>query len=151
MFGLLKVGDTRYSQPVTHASTDRAQRCLTAVIRREPVLSTWYGRRQLLIHSNYTSTQHTLTPTTQLLTTTRQHTQSLVIHSITHTLHKLPHSFTLTIVTTTTTNCSTYPFNAPTAYTDQVHSSLYASLIHSHSQQISGNINQHIQLNPVSV
>ena len=32
------------SQAVTHPSTNHAQRCLTAVIRREPVFSTWYGR-----------------------------------------------------------------------------------------------------------
>ncbi len=38
------VSNTRYSQPVTHASTNRAQRSLTSVIGREPVLSTWYGR-----------------------------------------------------------------------------------------------------------
>ena len=38
---------TRYSQAVTHLSTDRARRCLTAVIGREPVFSTWYGRRHL--------------------------------------------------------------------------------------------------------
>ena len=38
--------NTRDSQAVTHPSTNRARRCLTAVIRREPVCSTWYGRRQ---------------------------------------------------------------------------------------------------------
>ena len=38
--------NTRYSQAVTHPSTDRARRCLTSVIGREPVFSTWYGRRQ---------------------------------------------------------------------------------------------------------
>ena len=37
---------TRYSQAVTHPSTNRALRCLTAVIGRELVCSTWYGRRQ---------------------------------------------------------------------------------------------------------
>ena len=36
--------NTRDSQAVTHPSTNRARRCLTLVIRREPVLSTWYGR-----------------------------------------------------------------------------------------------------------
>ena len=41
-----KVYDTRYSQAVTHPSTNRARRCLTSVIGREPVLSTWYGRRR---------------------------------------------------------------------------------------------------------
>ena len=41
-----KDGNTRYSQSVTHTSTNRAQRCLTSVIRREPVFPTWYGRRQ---------------------------------------------------------------------------------------------------------
>ena len=35
---------TRCSQAVTHPSTNRAQRCLTSVIGREPVCSTWYGR-----------------------------------------------------------------------------------------------------------
>ncbi|UYV78190.1 hypothetical protein LAZ67_16000418 [Cordylochernes scorpioides] len=36
---------TRCSQVVTLPSTDRARRCLTSVIGREPVFSTWYGRR----------------------------------------------------------------------------------------------------------
>ena len=40
-----KAYDTRYSQAVTHLSTNRALRCLTSVIGREPVFSTWYGRR----------------------------------------------------------------------------------------------------------
>ena len=39
------VYDTKYSQAVTHPSTNLAQCCLTSVIRRELVLSTWYGRR----------------------------------------------------------------------------------------------------------
>ena len=37
---------TSYSQAVTHPSTRLAQHCLTSVIRREPVHSVWYGRRQ---------------------------------------------------------------------------------------------------------
>ena len=52
--------NTRYSQAVTHPSTDRARRCLTSVIGREPVFSTWYGRRQQMKinkHS-YTFTPH---------------------------------------------------------------------------------------------
>ena len=40
-----KVYSTRYSQAVTHPSTNLARRCLTSVIGREPVFSTWYGRR----------------------------------------------------------------------------------------------------------
>ena len=43
---IAKVYGTRYSQAVTHPSTNRARRCLTSVIGREPVLSTWYGRRR---------------------------------------------------------------------------------------------------------
>ena len=42
-----KIYGTRYSQAVTHLSTNRARRCLTSVIRREPVFSTWYGCRHL--------------------------------------------------------------------------------------------------------
>ena len=38
--------DIMYSQVVTHPSTNMTQCCLTSVIRRERVLSTWYGRRQ---------------------------------------------------------------------------------------------------------
>ena len=38
--------DTMYSQAVTHPSTNMAQCCLTSVIRRELVFSTWYGRRR---------------------------------------------------------------------------------------------------------
>ena len=36
-----------YSQAVTHPSTNTTQCCLTSVIRRELVLSTWYGRRHV--------------------------------------------------------------------------------------------------------
>ena len=42
--------NTRYSQAVTHPSTDRARRCLTSVIGREPVFSTWYGRKWSFIY-----------------------------------------------------------------------------------------------------
>ena len=38
--------NTRYSQAVSHPSTNRALCCLTSVIGREPVYSAWYGRRQ---------------------------------------------------------------------------------------------------------
>ena len=40
-----KVYSTWYSQAVSHPSTNQARRCLTSVIGREPVYSTWYGRR----------------------------------------------------------------------------------------------------------
>jgi hypothetical protein len=39
------VYNTWCSQAVTHLSTNHARRCLTSVIGREPVFSTWYGRR----------------------------------------------------------------------------------------------------------
>ena len=42
-----KVYGTRSSQAVTHPSTILARRCLTSVIRRERVYSSWYGRRLL--------------------------------------------------------------------------------------------------------
>ena len=38
-----------YSQAVTHPSTNMAQCCLTSVIRRELVFSTWYGCRQMRV------------------------------------------------------------------------------------------------------
>ena len=41
-----KAYDTACSQAVTHPSTNAAQCCLTSVIGRELVFSTWYGRRQ---------------------------------------------------------------------------------------------------------
>ena len=37
------------SHAVTHRSTNQAQRCLTSVIGREPVYSTWYGRSRFSI------------------------------------------------------------------------------------------------------
>ena len=37
-----------YSQAVTHPSTNMTQCCLTSVIRRELVFSTWYGRRRYM-------------------------------------------------------------------------------------------------------
>ncbi len=40
-----EVYNTKYSQAVTHPSTNFARPGLTSVIRREPVLSWWYGRR----------------------------------------------------------------------------------------------------------
>ena len=47
-YGMTEKDDygTRYSQAVTHPSTNRALHCLTSVIGRERVLSMWYGRRQ---------------------------------------------------------------------------------------------------------
>ena len=44
--GKKKAYSTCCSQAVTHPSTGQARRCLTSVIRREPVYSAWYGRRQ---------------------------------------------------------------------------------------------------------
>ena len=41
--------NTWYSQPVTHASTNHARRCLTSQIGRDGVYSTWYGPS----HSSY--------------------------------------------------------------------------------------------------
>ena len=48
--GKTKAYSTWYSQAVTHPSTNQARRCLTSVIGREPVFSTWYGRRQGVQH-----------------------------------------------------------------------------------------------------
>ena len=44
-----KVYDIVYSQAVTHPSTNTTRCCLTSVIKRELVLSIWYGRRHWLI------------------------------------------------------------------------------------------------------
>ena len=46
----LKVYNTWTSQVVTHPSTTQARPCLTLEIRRDPVCSQWYGRRQKLVH-----------------------------------------------------------------------------------------------------
>ena len=42
-----EANSTQCSQAVTHPSTNSAQCCLTSVIGRELVYSTWYGRRHL--------------------------------------------------------------------------------------------------------
>ena len=48
---------TRYSQAVTHLSTNRARHCLTSQIGRDGVCSVWYGRRRLEAKkSNYKPT-----------------------------------------------------------------------------------------------
>ena len=44
--GKKEVYSTRYSQAVTHPSTNLALPDLTSGIGREPVFSRWYGRRQ---------------------------------------------------------------------------------------------------------
>lgn len=41
----LKAYSIRYSQAVTHPSTNGTRRCLTSLIGREPVFSTWYSHR----------------------------------------------------------------------------------------------------------
>ena len=48
-----KANNIRCSQAVSHPSTNRTRRCLTSLIGREAVYSTWYGRWQnlLLLHS----------------------------------------------------------------------------------------------------
>ena len=43
----IKAYDTGSSQAVPHPSTIPARRCLTSVIGRERVFSSWYGRRHL--------------------------------------------------------------------------------------------------------
>ena len=43
---VIKANSTWCSQAVTHLSTNQAQRCLTSLIGREAVHSTWYGRWQ---------------------------------------------------------------------------------------------------------
>ena len=43
-----KAYGTGCSQAVPHPSTIPARRCLTSVIRRERVCSSWYGRRRQL-------------------------------------------------------------------------------------------------------
>ena len=73
-----KVYSTRYSQAVTHPSTNLARRCLTSVIGREPVFSTWYGRRHLT---------HSFTPThTQIHST---HNTSPTSNSTTYVIYSL--------------------------------------------------------------
>ena len=62
--------NTRYSQPVTHASTNRARRCLTSVIGREPVFPTWYGRGRPTASNKST---YTWTIEKQLLTLKLHH------------------------------------------------------------------------------
>ena len=51
-----------YSQAVTHPSTNTTQCCLTSVIKRELVLSTWYGRRQwsLILSIDLANVLHSL-------------------------------------------------------------------------------------------
>ena len=48
-----KVYDTRCSQAVPTPSTILARRCLTSVIGRERVCSSWYGRRQRVLQCLY--------------------------------------------------------------------------------------------------
>ena len=50
-YAVQKVYGTRSSQAVPHPSTILARRCLTSVIGRERVYSSWYGRRQSMLIS----------------------------------------------------------------------------------------------------
>ena len=51
-----------YFQAVTHPSTNTTRCCLTSVIKRELVLSTWYGRRQqsLILSIDLANVVHSL-------------------------------------------------------------------------------------------
>ena len=51
-----KAYGTRSSQTVPHSSTILARRCLTSVIRRERVCSSWYGRRRWI--ANWTRSHY---------------------------------------------------------------------------------------------
>ena len=51
-----KAYGTRCSQAVPHPSTILARRCLTSVIRRERVCSSWYGRRRRV--ANWTDSHY---------------------------------------------------------------------------------------------
>ena len=51
----INANSTWCSEAVTNPSTNRAQRWLSAVIKREPVFTTWYGRWQ---HSNIDSLKY---------------------------------------------------------------------------------------------
>ena len=58
-----KAYGTGSSQAVPHPSTIPARRCLTSVIGRERVFSSWYGRRQLVevslpLYSKLSSYRH---------------------------------------------------------------------------------------------
>ena len=48
-YAVQKVYGTRSSQAVPHPSTILARRCLTSVIGRERVYSSWYGRRHSVL------------------------------------------------------------------------------------------------------
>ena len=50
-----KAYDTGSSQAVPHPSTIPARRCLTSVIGRERVFSSWYGRRHLSVSCRCTT------------------------------------------------------------------------------------------------
>ena len=58
----MDANSTLCSQAVTHPSTNRARRCLTSVIGRELVCSTWYGRWLFcwVIFKQYDIQVHTL-------------------------------------------------------------------------------------------
>ena len=74
------------SQAVTHPSTNHAQRCLTAVIKREPVFTSWYGSWQ---QSNINSLKYVLYFFMQHIT--------IIILSIYFSKHKLVHFIFLII------------------------------------------------------
>lgn len=59
------------SQAVTHPSTNQTQRCLTSLIGREAVFSTWYGR--------WHETAYTLWLITNSFKSSRQDTDLLVV------------------------------------------------------------------------
>ena len=50
--------NTWCSQAVSHPSTNQALRCLTSVIGRELMLSTWYGRSHWHLNENWFFWQH---------------------------------------------------------------------------------------------
>ncbi|XP_016155924.1 PREDICTED: autoimmune regulator-like [Ficedula albicollis] len=80
-----KAYSTRYSQAVSHPSTNRARPCLASEIRRDRAFSGWYGRRHPLTRLRRSPAQTTTFPPCS----TASHTHART-HTHIHTTQTLP-------------------------------------------------------------
>ena len=87
-----KAYDTKYSEAVTHPSTNFAPQGLTSVIRPDPMLSLWCGRRPsslFTIINTFFKSKICISPSSFLKTASLNQNKIMAFHYLSSILFKL--------------------------------------------------------------